>query len=98
AQVMREDEHITGEYARDLDLIVGETDRLSRSVTQLLSFARQTPPAGAPAHADELARSLVALFQADAHARAVKLELKYSTHAQLDGAQATAVRDALSNL
>jgi signal transduction histidine kinase len=98
AQVMREDEHITVEYARDLDLIVGETDRLSRSVTQLLSFARHTPPAGAPAHADELARSLVALFQSDAHARAIKLELLTTTHAQLDGAQATAVRDALSNL
>jgi signal transduction histidine kinase len=39
AQVMREDERVTGEYARDLELIVGETDRLSRSVTQLLSFA-----------------------------------------------------------
>jgi signal transduction histidine kinase len=98
AQVMREDERVTGEYARDLDLIVGETDRLSRSVTQLLSFARQTPPAGAPARADELARSLVALFQADAQVRAVKLELKASTHLPLDGAQATAVRDALSNL
>ena len=98
AQVMREDEHITGEYARDLDLIVGETERLSRSVTQLLSFARHTPPAGAPAHADELARSLVALFQSDARARAIKLELLTTTHAQLDGAQAAAVRDALSNL
>ncbi len=98
AQVMREDERVTGEYARDLELIVGETDRLSRSVTQLLSFARQTPPAGAPTRADELARSLVALFQADARARAVKLELKIDTRATLDGAQSTAVRDALSNL
>jgi signal transduction histidine kinase len=98
AQVMREDERVTGEYARDLDLIVGETDRLNRSVTQLLSFARQTPPAGAPARIDELARSLVTLFHTDARTRAVKLELKASTHASLDGAQATAVRDALSNL
>ena len=29
AQVMREDEKLCGEYTRDLDLIVGETDRLT---------------------------------------------------------------------
>ena len=40
AQVMREDQRLSAEYARDLSLIVGETDRLSQSVTQLLSFAR----------------------------------------------------------
>ncbi|HEX8181789.1 MAG TPA: ATP-binding protein [Pyrinomonadaceae bacterium] len=98
AQVMREDERVTGEYARDLELIVGETDRLSRSVTQLLSFARQTPPAGAPMRADELTRALVELFHADARARALKLEAHTTTQATLDGAQATAVRAALSNL
>ncbi|MEJ7616801.1 MAG: histidine kinase dimerization/phospho-acceptor domain-containing protein [Pyrinomonadaceae bacterium] len=35
AQVMGEDKSLRSEYGRDLDLIVGETDRLSRSVTQL---------------------------------------------------------------
>ncbi len=40
AQVLREDDYLKREYARDLELIVGETDRLSRSVTQMLSFAR----------------------------------------------------------
>ena len=98
AQVMREDERMTGEYARDLDLIVGETDRLSRSVTQLLSFARHTPPASAPIPADELARTLVELFQSDARARSIKLELHTDSQVMLDGAQATAVRAALSNL
>ncbi|HEX8852565.1 MAG TPA: histidine kinase dimerization/phospho-acceptor domain-containing protein, partial [Pyrinomonadaceae bacterium] len=48
AQVMREDEQLRAGYARDLDLIVGETDRLNRSVTQMLSFARSAPPAEAP--------------------------------------------------
>ena len=98
AQVMREDERVTGEYARDLELIVGETDRLSRSVAQLLSFARHTPPTSAPIPADELARTLCELFQSDARARAIKLELQIDSQAILDGAQATAVRDALSNL
>jgi signal transduction histidine kinase len=98
AQVMREDERVADEYGRDLDLIVGETDRLSRSVTQLLSFARQPPSAGRPARADELARALVDLFNAEARARSIKIELAASTRAALDGTQAAATRDALSNL
>ena len=47
AQVMGEDESLSHEYARDLSLIVGETDRLGRSVTQLLSFARKETARGA---------------------------------------------------
>ena len=46
AQVMGEDQNLSHEYSRDLSLIVGETDRLGRSVTQLLSFARKELPTG----------------------------------------------------
>jgi signal transduction histidine kinase len=98
AQVMREDEGLAAEYARDLDLIVGETDRLNRSVTQLLNFARHAPPAGQPTHADELARGVVELFRAEAAGKNIQCELQAAAHQLLDGAQASAVRDALSNL
>jgi signal transduction histidine kinase len=98
AQVMREDERLSAEYARDLDLIVGETDRLNRSVTQLLNFARHAPPAGQPTHADELARGVVELFRAEAEGKNIQIELRAEAHQLLDGAQASAVRDALSNL
>ena len=66
AQVMREDESLRNEYERDLGLIVGETDRLSQSVTQLLSFARRESPAAQPLSVDELLRSVVDLFRANA--------------------------------
>src|ERR1700741_2025582 len=56
AQVMREDENLRNEYERDLGLIVGETDRLSQSVTQLLSFARKERPAVQPLRVDDLLR------------------------------------------
>ncbi|HEY6186831.1 MAG TPA: ATP-binding protein [Pyrinomonadaceae bacterium] len=98
AQVMREDKELSREYGRDLNLIVGETDRLSRSVTQLLSYARTTPPAIAPCRADELVRSVAELFSAEASARDIQLDCRAETMQELDGVRAAATRDALSNL
>jgi signal transduction histidine kinase len=99
AQVMREDEYLRREYARDLELIVGETDRLSRSVTQMLSFARTPPHAGSPLPADELLRSVAQLLQRDASARGVSIKLELeSASVELDSACAASLRDAASNL
>lgn len=99
AQVMREDDQLKREYARDLDLIAGETDRLSRSVTQMLSFARATPHAGDPRRADELVQSLAQLFHKEAASRKITLRTEIeSLDFELDGATAAALRDALSNL
>ena len=74
AQVMREDEGLRNEYERDLGLIVGETDRLSQSVTQLLSFARRESPATQPLSVDELLRSVVDLFRANAREQGIALD------------------------
>ncbi|MDT7604676.1 MAG: two-component system, NtrC family, sensor histidine kinase HydH [Acidobacteriota bacterium] len=98
AQVMREDERVTGEYSRDLELIVGEADRLSRSVTQLLSFAREPPHEVAPARADDVTRAVVELFSAQARAKGVRLEVRADAREMLEGAAVAAMRDALSNL
>jgi signal transduction histidine kinase len=98
AQVMSEDEALKAQHARDLSLIVGETDRLSKSVTQLLSFASKRPPAAAPCRADELLRSVTTLFRVDAGERKIGLQCRAEATAQLDGVQAGAVRDALANL
>jgi len=98
AQVMREDENLKGEYARDLNLIVGETDRLSRSVTQLLSFARSSPSSISPARANDLVRAVTDLFKAEADGRNIKIECRAETSHELDGVKASALRDALTNL
>lgn len=99
AQVMREDEYLRREYARDLELIVGETDRLSQSVTQMLSFARTPPPAGSPLPADDLLQTVAQLSQRDAAARGISIKLDVdSATVELDGARAAALRDAVSNL
>ena len=98
AQVMREDESLRNEYERDLGLIVGETDRLSQSVTQLLSFARKESPAAQPLSVDELLRSVVDLFRASAKEQGVTLDCRVNVEAELAGKSVSALRDALSNL
>jgi signal transduction histidine kinase len=98
AQVMREDEKLNSEYERDLRLIVGETDRLSQSVTQLLSFARKESAAEQPLSVDELLHSVVDLFRANAREHGVSIECEIESDAQLAGKCVSALRDAVSNL
>jgi signal transduction histidine kinase len=98
AQVMKEDEKLSTEYARDLSLIVGETDRLSQSVTQLLSFARRESPAEQALGVDELVSSVVGLFQANAREQNVDLSYEIQTNLALPGKHVSVLRDALSNL
>jgi len=98
AQVMAEDEQVSREYARDLSLIVGETDRLGQSVTQLLSFARREAPAELPLPADQLVDSVVRLFKVVAENDGIRLTSRVETQRELGGAAVSAVRVALSNL
>ena len=98
AQVMGEDQALGTQYARDLSLIVGETDRLSQSVTQLLSFARKETPPQFPLRIEELVRSVVGLFQASAEEQRIKLHCRVETDTELPGAAVSALRDSLSNL
>ena len=99
AQVLREDEYLRREYARDLELIVGETDRLSRSVTQMLSFARSAPQQEERRRVGELIDSVLLLFQKEAAGRKVALRADYDlSEEELDGAAAASLRDALTNL
>ncbi len=98
AQVMREDENLNNDYARDLNLIVGETDRLSQSVTQLLSFARRESPADQALGTEELVRSVIDLFQAQAREHGISLSWDVRSDPHLPGKCVSAVRAALSNL
>jgi signal transduction histidine kinase len=98
AQVMSEDEGLNRQHARDLSLIVGETDRLSKSVTQLLSFASKRPQAAPPSRSDDLIKSVNNLFRVEAEERNIRLSCHAEATVELDGVQTAAVRDALSNL
>jgi len=94
---MSEDEGLNSQHARDLSLIVSETDRLSKSVTQLLSFASKQPQAAPPSRADDLVKSVNGLF-APRRAKKHRIALSCRGRVELDGVQTAAIRDALSNL
>ena len=98
AQVMGEDQSLSHEYSRDLSLIVGETDRLGRSVTQLLSFARKELPSELPARSEQLIQSVVRLFQVSAEKDGIQLTTKIAKDEELEGSAVSALRVALSNL
>ncbi|HEX2271273.1 MAG TPA: ATP-binding protein, partial [Pyrinomonadaceae bacterium] len=98
AQVMREDESLKNEYERDLSLIVGETDRLSQSITQLLSFARKESPVAEALPVGELVQTSVDLFRANAREQGIDLNCKIDTDATVAGKSVSALRDVLSNL
>ena len=98
AQVMGEDQSLSHEYSRDLSLIVGETDRLGRSVTQLLSFARKELPTEQPSRSEQLVQSVVRLFQVSAEKDGIRLTTKVQKDEALEGSAVSALRVALSNL
>lgn len=101
AQVMREDDDIR-DYNGDLDLIIGEIDRLNRTVSQLLAFSRP----GADNRAEvmravslrDIVDSTVALVSGDAAERKVRINVEAVHDTMLTGAQGAALREALSNL
>lgn len=98
AQVMSEDDRLSKDYARDLQLIVGETNRLSQSVTQLLSFSRSESPGEMPCRISELVSSVTELLRGEAEARKITVDVSISADDELGGVAASAARDSLSNL
>jgi signal transduction histidine kinase len=98
AQVMREDTAVALEYGRDLDLIVGETDRLNQSVSQLLSFAKTSRAGGSKLNADGLVRLVGEICKTDANSRAIELQFLIESTFLFSSVVGAAVKDALTNL
>jgi signal transduction histidine kinase len=97
AQVMREEEALKN-YDRDLELIVSEIDRLNRTVSQLLAFSRPSRADQRTVRLADLVSSTVALITNEAKEQGVSLTAELTGDVTLTGAQAGALREALSNL
>jgi signal transduction histidine kinase len=97
AQVMREEPALI-DYDRDLGLIVSEIDRLNRTVSQLLAFSRPSNADPRPVALRDLIETTLALLGNEARERSIDLSADIRSDATLTGAQAAALREALSNL
>ncbi len=98
AQVMREDEDVSREYARDLDLITDEINRLNRSVTQLLSFSRPAVVAASSAQLSEVVGNVLSLTRAECEERGVTVATDLQADPTLDGSTVAALKEILVNL
>ena len=96
-QVMRE-ETAAAPYDRELGLIVNEIDRLNRTVSQLLAFSRPSRADTRPVPLTELLESTAAFAQAEGNDRGVRISVESNGELVLQGAQASGLREALSNL
>lgn len=97
AQVMREEDKLK-DYEQDLSLIVSEIDRLNRTVSQLLAFSRPSRADLRPVALAEVINSTVTLAAVEAAERGVEIKVDEINDVTLTGAQAGALREALSNL
>lgn len=97
-QVMREDEKVSSEYGRDLDLIKGEVDRLNRSVSQLLSFSRPSAVSAEPSSLSRIVENVLALAGPEIDERAIEISLDLQADQKFSGEAAVAVKEALLNL
>lgn len=63
------------EFRSYLDLVVAETSRVGRIVTDLLSFSRQVPPHQGPTHLNEVVRNTVSLLSHKFELSGARVEL-----------------------
>jgi signal transduction histidine kinase len=96
-QVQLENPELPLDVRQDCALVLGEVDRMSAKLTQLLHFAKPSTN-GRRADAIALARQTAALFRHDAEARNVRLEFDCPEGGIFLLASEEALSEVLSNL
>jgi signal transduction histidine kinase len=96
-QVQLEDPDLPVNVRRDSTLVVGEIDRMSAKLTQLLRYAKPSV-GGQRVAAVALANQTAILFRHDADTRNVRFEFERPTHEIYALASEEALNEILSNL
>jgi signal transduction histidine kinase len=96
-QVQLEKPGLPGDLRHDCELVLGEIDRMSAKLRQLLDFAKPAPK-GQRVAAVALAKQTAALFRHDAERRNVRLEFEGSAEELSALASEQALSEVLSNL
>ena len=86
------------EGAKVAGVMVGEADRLDRVVSDLLTYARPSPPRLAPVDLDELAGRVAGLMAEEATAKGVELSLDLEEELPLVQADADQLTQVMVNL
>ena len=100
-QVRLEDRKLPEDLRRDLELVLGEIERLSAKLAQLLKYSRPTVRAeGASESVDAagVARQVVALLGREAERRGARLVLESSAEQMVVRGNEEALSDVISNL
>ena len=101
-QVQLENSSLPADARRDLSMVLGELDRLSAKLNQLLQYARPAVRASgvAPSRVDvgAVAEQVISLLRHDAERRSVSLTLKNDSGGALIGGPQEALADIFSNL
>src|SRR5690606_34053191 len=75
ARSMKKQAGNAADARRTADMIIEQSERITRIVKQLLSLNRRRPPVRKPVDAEKLVRSVVALLELEARRRDVRIEV-----------------------
>jgi signal transduction histidine kinase len=96
-QVQLENPDLPADLRHDCTLVLGEIERMSAKLTQLLHFAKPSMN-GRRVNVADAARQVAALFRADAERRGVRLELEATAGDAAVQVSEEALNEILSNL
>jgi len=100
-QVRLEDRKLPEDLRRDLELVLGEIERLSAKLAQLLKYSRPTVRAEGPSESVDaagVARQVIALLRREAERRGARLVLESSAEQMVVRGNEEALSDVISNL
>ncbi len=98
AQLMKEDPEAGARFGRDLSYMIGETDRLNRSLQQLLSFSRPSPERRETLPVSELLDSILHVAARQCREEGLSLQGRVAPGLVLRQADPEAVKQIVLNL
>lgn len=98
AQLMREDDEVRERYDRDLGYIIGETDRLNRSVLQLLDFTRPVPEQTGDVDLSDLLKTMGEMLERQYSGGQLQVSMKIVPGLWLRGSSPEIIKPVVLNL
>jgi signal transduction histidine kinase len=97
-QLMGEDPAVEKQYGRDLGYVVGEIDRLNRSVQQLLTFSRPAPGAEGEVDVSELLEATAGVLAREYGPEGIRIEGRIEPQLRVKRASQEMIQQIVLNL